>query len=79
MTTRKREYIQRGIKAADRAIELKADYVDAITFKGLLLRLQALVEKDPAKQNALLDEAKKLSEKANDLPAEEERRGAAAN
>jgi tetratricopeptide (TPR) repeat protein len=63
----KREYIRKGIQAADRAIELKADYVDAITFKGLLLRLQALLEKDPAKQNALLDEAKKLSEKANDL------------
>jgi len=63
----KREYIQKGIQAADRAIQLKGDYVEAITFKGLLLRLQALIEKDPAKQKALLDEAKTLSDRANGL------------
>ena len=63
----KREYILRGLKASDRAIELKPDYVDALVFKGLLLRNQALVEKDPATQKALLNEATKLSEKANEL------------
>ena len=63
----KRDYIQKGIQAADKAIQLKPDYVEAITFKGLLLRLQALVEKDPGKQKALLEEAKTLSDKANGL------------
>jgi tetratricopeptide (TPR) repeat protein len=63
----KREFIQKGLQAADRAIALKADYVEAIVFKGLLLRLQALVEKDPAKQKAVLEEAKQLSDKANAL------------
>ena len=63
----KLDYIQRGLKAADRAIELKPDYVEAIVFKGLLLRNQALVEKTPAKQKQLLDEATKLSNQANDM------------
>jgi tetratricopeptide (TPR) repeat protein len=73
----KLEYIQRGLKAADRAIELKQDYVEAIVFKGLLLRLQALVEKTPARQKQLLDEATKLSERANAM-REKQATGAAA-
>ncbi|MGC4086084.1 MAG: tetratricopeptide repeat protein [Vicinamibacterales bacterium] len=63
----KREYISKGLEAVDKAISLKSDYVEAITFRGLLLRLQANVEKDPAKQQALLKEATALSEKANEL------------
>jgi tetratricopeptide (TPR) repeat protein len=63
----KKEYIMKGLEAVDKAISLKSDYVEAITFRGLLLRLQANVEKDPAKQQQLLKEATELSEKANDL------------
>jgi tetratricopeptide (TPR) repeat protein len=65
--TQRREYVQKGLEAVDRAIEIKSDYVEAITFKGLLLRLQANLEKDPAKQQALLKEATSLSDKATDL------------
>lgn len=63
----KKEYITKGLDAVDKAISLKSDYVEAITFRGLLLRLQANVEKDPAKQQALLKEATTLSDKANEL------------
>ena len=35
--------------------------MEAITYKGLLLRTQALVEKDPAKQQQLIKEATQLS------------------
>jgi tetratricopeptide (TPR) repeat protein len=63
----KREYIEKGLEAVDKAISLKPDYVEAITFRGLLLRLQANVEKDPAKQQSLLKEATALSDKANEL------------
>jgi tetratricopeptide (TPR) repeat protein len=63
----KREYVQKGLEAVDRALSIRADYVEAITFKGLLLRLQANLEKDPAKQQALIKEAVSLSDKANDL------------
>jgi tetratricopeptide (TPR) repeat protein len=65
--TQKREFVQKGLEAVDRALQIRNDYVEAITFKGLLLRLQANLEKDPAKQQALLKEAVALSDKANDL------------
>jgi tetratricopeptide (TPR) repeat protein len=60
----KAEYIQKGLEASDKAIEIKADYVDAMVMKNLLLRQQALVEKSPAKQQELLKEANALREKA---------------
>ena len=63
----KKEYISNGLGAVNKAISLKADYVEALTFKGLLLRLQALVEKEPAKQQALIKEATDLSDQANAL------------
>jgi hypothetical protein len=43
--------------AVDHALQLKPDYVEAIVYKGLLLRLQANLEKDPAKQQQLLKDA----------------------
>ena len=58
---------QKGLEAVDKALSLKSDYVEALTFKGLLLRQQALLEKDPAKQQQLLKEATALSDKANEL------------
>jgi tetratricopeptide (TPR) repeat protein len=63
----KKQYISKGLEAVDKALSLKPDYVEALTFKGLLLRLQANVEKDPAKQQALLKEATGLSDRANEL------------
>lgn len=63
----KRDYIERGLKNSDRALELKPDYVEALVYKGLLLRLQANIEKDRKKQEALLAEAKKLQERATVL------------
>ena len=47
-------------EAVDKALGLKADFVEALTFKGLLLRLQANVEKDAGKQQALLKEPRAL-------------------
>lgn len=63
----KRAYVGKGITAVDRALQIKSDYMDALVYKGLLLRLQANLEKDPAKQQALLKEAEKLSQQANEL------------
>jgi len=62
----KQDHIQKGLQAEDKALQLKPDYVDALTFKGLLLRLEANVEKDPAKQQQLLKDAEGLADKAND-------------
>lgn len=63
----KREYIERGLQAVDKAMELKSDYAQAMTFKGLLLRQQALLEKDQAVIKRLLAEAQDLSDKANEI------------
>jgi tetratricopeptide (TPR) repeat protein len=63
----KMQYVNDGLAAVDKAIELKPDYMEAITYRGLLLRAQALLEKDPAKQKALLQEADKLRDKADQL------------
>ena len=63
----KRDYLQKGVEAADKALSLKADFVEAMTFKGLLLRQQALIEKDPAKQQQLLKDGTALGDKANEL------------
>jgi Tfp pilus assembly protein PilF len=63
----KLRYIDLGIQAADKALELKADYPEALTYKNLLLRSKALVIKDPAQQQALIREADRLRDKAIDL------------
>lgn len=60
----KREYTEKGLAAIDKALQLKPDYVEAITYRGLLLRVQAAMEKDAGRQKALLNEAGQLQEKA---------------
>jgi tetratricopeptide (TPR) repeat protein len=63
----KREYVEKGLAATDKAIAIKDDYLEAIVYKGLLLRLQANLEKDRAKQQALLREADALRDRAKAL------------
>ena len=67
LDAQKREYVQKGLEAVDKAMQLKTDYSQAMTFKGLLLRQQALLEKDQAKIKDLLKEAGEWSDKANSL------------
>jgi tetratricopeptide (TPR) repeat protein len=63
----KKAYVGKGLSAVDHALQIKSDYMDALVYKGLLLRLQANLEKDHDKQQQLLKEAEKLSQQANDL------------
>lgn len=63
----KKDFVLKGIEAVDHAIQIKPDYAEALVYKGLLLRLQANLEKDPKKQQELLKEADKLRDKAQDL------------
>lgn len=62
----KRDYINKGLAAVDKALQIKPDYADAMTYKGLLLRLGANLEKDPAKQQNMLKEAKDLQDKSEE-------------
>ena len=60
----KRDYVKNGLSAVDKAIALNPNYVEALTYRGLLLRVEAAMEKDAARQKALLTEATQLQEKA---------------
>ena len=63
----KKDFVTKGIQAVDHALQIKPDYAEALVYKGLLLRLQANLEKDPAKQQALIKEADQLRDKAQEL------------
>ena len=63
----KREQVVRGLAAVEKALSIKKDYMDALVYKGLLLRLQANLEKDPAKQQALIKEAEALQGQAEEV------------
>jgi tetratricopeptide (TPR) repeat protein len=63
----KRDYVQKGLDEVNKALEIKPDYLEAVVYKGLLLRLQATLEKDPKRQQALLKEAEDLQSRAKDL------------
>ncbi len=63
----KKDFVQKGIAATDQALKIKPDYMDALVYKGLLLRLQANMEKDPKKQAELIKEAVQLHDKAEEL------------
>lgn len=66
------DYTLKGLEAADKALALSPDYLDAVTYKNILLRQEALYEKDPAKQKALLAEAEILYKRALELKAKQE-------
>lgn len=57
-------YLQSGIQAEDKALALNAAYYEAVTYKSLLLGLQATLEKDPATQKKLLAQAGQLRDQA---------------
>ena len=64
---KKKEYIQNGIEATDRALALNPDYIEALTYKNILLRMQGNLETDMGKRKALYDQADQLRNKAMDL------------
>jgi tetratricopeptide (TPR) repeat protein len=72
----KMKFVVAGNAAIDKAIELKSDYPEALTYKGLLLRVQANLEKDPARQQALVKEAATYSAKAAEVQAKQRAAGA---
>jgi tetratricopeptide (TPR) repeat protein len=61
------QYVMDGLNSVDKAISINSNYMEAIAYKNLLLRLQANLEKDPKKQQALLKEADELRDKATEL------------
>ena len=75
-TDQKRELIRSGLIALNQAEALKPDYVESMAYRNLLLRQQALLEKDPAVQQNLIEEAAAVRQRAVEII--NTRRGAAA-
>jgi tetratricopeptide (TPR) repeat protein len=63
----KLDMVMKGIESVDKAISIKDDYMEAIAYKNLLLRLQANLIKDPARQQALIREADQLRDRAEQM------------
>ena len=61
------QYIDSGIAATDRALAVKPDYLEALTFKNILLRLKANHETDPFLKQQLIAEADLLRNRALEL------------
>lgn len=72
----KMKFVLAGNEAIDKAIQLKSDYPEALTYKGLLLRVQATLEKNPARQQELVKEAATFSAKATEVQAKQRAAGA---
>jgi tetratricopeptide (TPR) repeat protein len=72
----KRKFVAAGNEAIDKAIKLKADYHEALTYKGLLLRVEANLEKNPARQQSLLKEADQYRDRAVEVQKKQRAAGA---
>lgn len=72
-------YLRSGLEAEDKALGINPDYFEAVTFKSLLLALQANRETDPALQKKLLAEASTLRERALALQSKQGSTVPAAN
>lgn len=57
------DYLAKGFVAEDKAIAINPDYVEAVNFKEILVRLRANMERDPAAQRKLLAEADVLADR----------------
>jgi tetratricopeptide (TPR) repeat protein len=64
--TEKKDYIMKGLAMEDKALGLNPDYMEAMTYKNILLRMQANTEKDPKVQKDLIDQADKLRNRVID-------------
>ncbi len=63
----KLRYIESGIGATDRALAQNTEYVEALTYKNILLRMKANLETDDARRQGLLAEADALRNRAMEL------------
>lgn len=67
VTAQKWLYVEEGLAALERALMLKPDYMEALTYKNILLRMKANMEPDPGVQKQLIAEADALRNRAIEL------------
>jgi tetratricopeptide (TPR) repeat protein len=59
--------VDQGLAALDKALKIKPDNFDALTYMNLLYREKAKIETDPAKQQEFIASADKFRQQALDL------------
>ena len=62
-----REFVMLGLVEVDKAIELNADYLEALTYKNILLRMEANLTEDLEQRDQLIAEADVLRARAEEL------------
>jgi tetratricopeptide (TPR) repeat protein len=62
-----KKYVMRGLEVEDKALAINPDYFEALAFKNILLRQEALYEKDPSVQKKLISQADEIKAKSIEL------------
>jgi tetratricopeptide (TPR) repeat protein len=75
---KKEEYADKGLEAVNKALAIKADYFEAVIYKGLLYRVKATVARNPAERMRYLNEAQDLQKQGLELKKQQEQEAAAA-
>ena len=68
------DYLQKGVDAEDKALEPEPQLREAMTYKNILLRLQANETTDRKEQERLIKEADQLRNRAIELNKKKARR-----
>ena len=63
----KEEYVMLGLAEEDKALQLNADYIEALTYKNILMRMQANLTTDLELQEQLIEDADVLRDRAQEL------------
>lgn len=72
----KKTLTDEGMEFVNKALAIKSDFVEALVYKGLLLREEAKLTTNPATRNSLLEEAQLLQKRATDLKKEQDEEAA---
>lgn len=74
---KKEEYAEKGLEAVNKALGIKADYFEAVIYKGLLYRVKAAIARNPAERMRFLEEATELQKQGLELKKQQEQEAAA--
>jgi len=74
----KEEYVEKGMAAVNKAIEIKPDYFEAVIYKGLLFRVKAILARNPVLRQQYLDEAQSLQKRGLELKRQQDEEAARA-
>ena len=74
----KESYADKGLANVEKALQINPAYVEALVYKGLLLRVKAQISTNPRLRAQYLDQAQTLAKQARDLRLQQQREQEAA-